>query len=125
MPSLRRREFFAGALGTLALPARAKTATARGAETVITGARIVDAGRLTLAPGFIDTHSHHDVGLGEHPAAPAAVRQGITTIVVNQDGFGFRPLDEVFSELRAKPATVNVAAFCGHNSIRSVAIQPR
>jgi N-acyl-D-amino-acid deacylase len=39
-----------------------------------------------LAPGFIDTHSHHDRDLFELRDAPAAVSQGVTTIVVGNDG---------------------------------------
>src|SRR5205085_12528637 len=35
--------------------------------------RVVDAHGLTLAPGFIDTHSHHDRGLLEHRDALATV----------------------------------------------------
>ena len=47
---------------------------------------LVDADGLVLAPGFIDTHSHHEDGLFEMPGALAAVSQGITTIVAGQDG---------------------------------------
>src|SRR5688572_14243495 len=43
---------------------------------------VVNGRGLTLAPGFIDTHSHHDIGIFEHPDALAAVSQGVTTIVV-------------------------------------------
>ncbi|MGH9657133.1 MAG: amidohydrolase family protein, partial [Bryobacteraceae bacterium] len=50
------------------------------------GERIVDAEGLTLAPGFIDTHSHHDRGLDTARDALAMVSQGVTTIVVGQDG---------------------------------------
>src|SRR5687768_7334283 len=50
------------------------------------GERVFEANGLVLAPGFIDTHSHHDRGLFERRDALAAVSQGITTIVVGQDG---------------------------------------
>src|ERR1043165_4307645 len=52
------------------------------------GETIVDARGLALSPGFIDTHSHHDRGLFEHRDALAIVSQGVTTIVVGQDGGG-------------------------------------
>src|SRR6187399_2363165 len=50
------------------------------------GEQVLDAQGLTLAPGFIDTHSHSDDELFDHPDALADVSQGITTIVVGQDG---------------------------------------
>ena len=37
-----------------------------GALEPIEGERVINAGGLVLAPGFIDTHSHHDNGLGEN-----------------------------------------------------------
>src|SRR3954452_25098151 len=37
------------------------------------GERVVEAGGLALAPGFIDTHSHHDRGLDTAPDALAIV----------------------------------------------------
>src|SRR6266511_3774874 len=79
---------------------------------------IVDAEGLTLAPGFIDTHSHHDRGLVEAPDALAAVSQGITTIVVGQDGSSALPLSELFGRLEKQPAAVNVASFVGHGTLR-------
>jgi len=51
-----------------------------------TGDNVIDATGLTLAPGFIDTHSHADGDVFELPDALAAVSQGITTVVVGQDG---------------------------------------
>src|ERR1051326_154026 len=46
----------------------------------------IDAKGLTLAPGFIDTHSHHAGELFQHRVFLAAVSQGITTIIIGQDG---------------------------------------
>lgn len=79
---------------------------------------VIDAAGLTLAPGFIDTHSHHDRGLLDHPDAAGAISQGITTIVVGQDGGSPLPLDEYFGKLQGRPAAVNVASYTGHGTIR-------
>ena len=57
-----------------------------GKLTPVEGEAVIDAGGKVLAPGFIDTHSHHDRGLDRMRDAKAAVGQGITTIVVGQDG---------------------------------------
>jgi N-acyl-D-amino-acid deacylase len=79
---------------------------------------IVDAHGLTLAPGFIDTHSHASRGLFEYRDALADVSQGITTVVVGQDGGSTLPLSEYFDRLRASPVAVNVASYVGHGTIR-------
>src|SRR5436309_9472710 len=60
---------------------------------------VVDARGLVLTPGFIDTHSHHDRGLGRERTALAAVSQGITTIVVGQDGWSNFPLADWFAQM--------------------------
>ena len=82
------------------------------------GERVIDAGGLVVAPGFIDTHSHHDRGLFDMRDAVAAVSQGITTIVVGQDGGSRSPLAEFFARLEREPPAVNVASYSGHGSIR-------
>ena len=79
---------------------------------------VIDAEGLVLAPGFIDTHSHHDAGLLQMPEALAAVSQGITTIVAGQDGSQQYPLAEFFAELAASPVAINVASYAGHGTLR-------
>ncbi len=83
------------------------------------GETVVDAAGQTLAPGFIDTHSHADSAIFEHPDALAAISQGITTVVVGQDGDSPYPLADFFSKLEEKPATLNFASYVGHNTIRT------
>jgi N-acyl-D-amino-acid deacylase len=83
---------------------------------------LVDADGLVLAPGFIDVHSHHDAGLFETPGAQAAVSQGITTIVVGQDGDQQYLLAGFFAGLETSPAAINVASFAGHGTLRSRAM---
>jgi N-acyl-D-amino-acid deacylase len=81
------------------------------------GERVVAANGLALAPGFIDTHSHHDRGLDTSPDALAMVSQGVTTIVVGQDGGGSN-LKKFFADLESHPVSVNVASYAGHGAIR-------
>lgn len=83
------------------------------------GEQVIDAGGLTLAPGFIDTHSHHDRGLDSSPEALAVVSQGITTIVSGQDGSSSYPLQQWTERRTAQPAAVNVASYIGHGTLRS------
>ena len=80
--------------------------------------RVVDGSGLVLAPGFIDTHSHADGEIFEHRDALAVVSQGITTVVVGQDGGSADTLSAFFGRLERSPAAVNVASYVGHNTVR-------
>lgn len=82
------------------------------------GDRVIDAAGMVLAPGFIDSHSHHDRGLSDDRSALGAVSQGITTIVVGQDGGSSVPLRGFFTRLEAQPVAVNVASYVGHGTLR-------
>ena len=88
----------------------------------LSGDTLLDAEGLVLAPGFIDTHSHADFDLLERLDATAAVSQGITTVVVGQDGGSPHPLADFRTRLEASPATVNVASFGGHNTYRALVL---
>ncbi|HXV37830.1 MAG TPA: serine hydrolase, partial [Myxococcota bacterium] len=81
---------------------------------------VIDAGGLALAPGFIDTHSHADDDLFEHPDALAAVSQGITTAVVGQDGGSPYPLRDFFDRLAKQPPALNIASYAGFGTIRDI-----
>lgn len=90
-----------------------------GSLDACAGETTIDGGGQALAPGFIDTHSHADSLIFEHPDALSAVSQGITTVIVGQDGGSEYPLADFYSKLQATPATVNVASYVGHNTLRS------
>jgi N-acyl-D-amino-acid deacylase len=79
---------------------------------------VVDGRGLALAPGFIDTHSHGSDQIFDLPDATAATSQGITTIVVGQDGDSPYPLRRFFKRLERRPAAINVAAYVGHGTLR-------
>ena len=86
---------------------------------------VVEGEGRVLAPGFIDTHSHHDEGLRGHGDALAAVSQGITTIVVGQDGSSNLPVSKFFEGLEKDPPAVNVASFTGHSTLRRKVMENR
>lgn len=77
-----------------------------------------DGQGLVLSPGFIDTHSHHFGGLNKIPEAIPAVSQGITTIIIGQDG-GSYPMDTLKNFFKKRPVAVNVATYTGHSTLRS------
>ena len=80
---------------------------------------IIDGTGLVLSPGFIDTHSHHDRGLFESPEALVLLSQGVTTIIVGQDGGSTLPIRSLKEEFLGTPTSVNLGSFVGHGTIRS------
>ena len=70
--------------------------------------RVLDAGGLALAPGFVDMHAHSDLQLLLNPAHEAKVHQGVTTELIGQDGLSYAPVsDESLAELRVQLAGWN------------------
>jgi N-acyl-D-amino-acid deacylase len=59
--------------------------------------RRLDVGDRVVAPGFVDTHVHADLALLADPLHEAAIRQGVTTYLLGQDGVAMAP---------ASPATL-------------------
>ncbi len=103
----------------------------------------IDASGLTLAPGFIDVHTHDDMSVICAPEMTPKLSQGITTVIVGNCGISAAPvrlkgeLPEPMNLLgdssmfrygtfqgyvdavRASEPAVNVAALVGHTSLRS------
>src|SRR4051794_13923135 len=59
-----------------------------------TAVRTLDAGGLTLSPGFIDMHAHSDLALLRDPDHSAKAAQGVTLEVLGQDGLSYAPVDD-------------------------------
>ena len=78
----------------------------------------VDAKGMAVSPGFIDTHSHHAGNPFTHRDFLAAVSQGITTIVIGQDGGSSFPLADFYKKLTDTAVAINIASYSGHNTIR-------
>jgi N-acyl-D-amino-acid deacylase len=97
-----------------------------------TGRREIDVKGLVVAPGFVDIHSHGDGTLWDDPRAESVVRQGITTIVVGQDGGSLAPRSAsdrsgrghvpsfatLWGALRDLQPAVNVASMIGFGTVR-------
>lgn len=81
------------------------------------GEQVIDARGMALAPGFIDMHSHADREIFTKPP-DAAIRQGITTVLVGQDGGSIFPLKKFFADLEKTPPAMNVASMAGHSTVR-------
>lgn len=83
----------------------------RRADVVLEGAQIVDVGdvmplsgdtvidctdRLVL-PGLIDAHSHADGLLFDEQVQRSLLRQGVTSVIVGQDGVSYAPGDGAYA----------------------------
>lgn len=82
------------------------------------GEAVVRAKGLALAPGFIDSHSHHDRGNYADRTMRPLLAQGVTTIVIGQDGESDAPFADVAAKYAARPASINVASYTGHGWLR-------
>src|SRR4051812_38907708 len=51
----------------------------------------IDAADRVVAPGFIDAHVHGDLMVLADPPHEAAIRQGVTTYIIGQDGVAMAP----------------------------------
>jgi N-acyl-D-amino-acid deacylase len=89
-----------------------------GALTARDGEQVIDATGLVVAPGVIDAHNHSTEGLDADPDAVTQISQGITTLLVGQDGSSPYPLADYLARRRATPTSVNVAVLVGHATIR-------
>jgi N-acyl-D-amino-acid deacylase len=83
------------------------------------GETVIAAKGKALAPGFIDSHSHHDRGDYADRAMPALLAQGVTTVVVGQDGEDPGPFAKAAAKFAARPAAVNVTSYTGHGYLRN------
>lgn len=108
---------------------------------------IIDAENLIVSPGFIDIHTHTDIGLLVNPKAESKIRQGVTTEVGGNCGSSPFPLNEsAFAEynknlferygfkrswrdtagflkaLENKSASINYATFTGHSDLRACVV---
>ncbi|GGP89386.1 N-acyl-D-amino-acid deacylase family protein [Streptomyces roseolilacinus] len=83
-------------------------AVRREGDRPLSGARVLDAAGLALAPGFVDMHAHSDLALLRDPAHEAKVAQGVTLEVLGQDGLSYAPADDrTLDEVRAAIAGWN------------------
>ncbi|WP_109484527.1 N-acyl-D-amino-acid deacylase family protein [Occallatibacter savannae] len=106
-------------------------------------AKIVEAEGLSLAPGFIDAHTHDDTSVIDTPEMLPKISQGVTTVIVGNCGISASPVrleadppdpmnllgsrerfrypsfsDYLKALESARPST-NVAALIGHTSLRN------
>jgi N-acyl-D-amino-acid deacylase len=115
-------------------------------KSKVTAEKIIDAQNLTVAPGFIDTHSHSEFSLLADPRAEGKLCQGITTEISGNCGLSAAPLhgdaflqreddlkelgirerwstfNQYFDILKKRGIAINFATLAGHGNIRASVI---
>jgi N-acyl-D-amino-acid deacylase len=95
---------------------------AMGDLSAASAPHIIDADGKAVVPGFIDIHSHADRGLASdnarRSAAPNLVSQGITTVVVNQDGRSPWPIADQRTQFKTMGIGPNAILMVGHGEVR-------
>lgn len=80
--------------------------------------KVIDAQGLTVAPGFVDVHTHAE-GVFNQPEAENFVRMGVTTIVTGNCGSSALDIGKFLDTIKLHPTTVNVATLIAHGTIRA------
>jgi N-acyl-D-amino-acid deacylase len=84
---------------------------------------VIDAAGLVLSPGFIDMHNHSTEGLGADPLAESQISQGLTTLVLGQDGDSPWPIGEYLDKFRKNPPALNFLMLVGHATVREKLVE--
>lgn len=85
--------------------------------------RKIDGSGLVTSPGFVDPHSHADIGLLEYPLCENLVMQGVTTVIGGHCGdtmgpVGDQSLGQWLQRVERIGVSVNYAPLAGHSTIR-------
>lgn len=101
---------------------RGDSIAAMGALGEARAAVRIDARGLTVAPGFIDIHTHARRNIFDVPTADNYMRQGVTTLMEGNDGGSPLPLGPFLKKVAAARPALNFGMFAGQGSIRSAVI---
>jgi N-acyl-D-aspartate/D-glutamate deacylase len=79
-----------------------------------TATEVIEASGLIVAPGFINIHSH--ALLSALPTAANMLKQGVTTEILNPDGFGPNDIEAQLAGIASLSPAVNVGAYAPFNA---------
>lgn len=88
--------------------------------------KTIDAKGKYISPGFIDPHTHIERLLDsddkEKRAALIWLRQGVTTVLTGNDGYGKTNVGKIFSNWEKNGIGPNVAMYIGFGPVRSAVV---
>jgi N-acyl-D-aspartate/D-glutamate deacylase/dipeptidyl aminopeptidase/acylaminoacyl peptidase len=89
--------------------------------------RVIDAAGLTVAPGFIDPHTHtaEDLNNPKRKSNEPYLFQGVTTVVTGNDGGSPLPIGKTLDEWQRQGIGTNAALLVGHGSVRGQVLGSR
>ncbi len=93
-------------------------------KSKLTAKRTIDAKGLIVAPGFIDPHTHADEDLSNSTRNNNLnyLMQGVTTVVINNDGASVLPLSKRFALFDTQGIGTNAVLLVGHGSVRQAVL---
>lgn len=89
-----------------------------GKALAFTGATIIDASGLVVAPGFIDVHTHLEEDERKDPTAQSFIYDGVTTCITGNCGLSNVDIGKYLHWIDSLKLSINVASLIGHNDIR-------
>lgn len=84
--------------------------------------KVIDAGGLMVAPGFIDVHAHIESSIAPRPTADNYLQMGVTSVITGNCGGSALSLGEWFSRVEKDGASINIGSLIGHNTVRRAAM---
>ena len=90
-----------------------------GKSANIQATKIIDAGGLVVAPGFIDVHGHIESGIISNPAAANYIYDGVTTVITGNCGGSAADINGFLAAIDSLRPAINVATLVGHNTVRN------
>ncbi len=82
----------------------------------------LDVSGLLAAPGFIDMHSHSQVGTDWGKEALPFLHQGITTVALGADGGGSPEVAATLAGWESRGMGVNAFTWVGHGAVRRLVL---